>query len=150
MNNNVKHLIMLAAGIAIAILLLAMPTSIYEGIKYFDGGYSNELYNHGLYSTFAIITVTVAWVMAIIYYYVINSVKMDRWPHWLIMLILNVVISTALCVIANTRMLMANSLSYGNESLQMALIHVALALVMFVVASFAIKGWSSNCRHSPC
>ena len=75
MNKNVRSLIFLAVGIVIAIVFLLMPTEIYEAVKYFDGGYSNELYNHGLYSMFAMFIVGITWAMNIIYYYIINSVK---------------------------------------------------------------------------
>ena len=75
MNKNVRSLIFLAVGIVIAIVFLLMPTEIYEAVKYFDGGYSNELYNHGLYSMFAMFIVGITWAMNIIYYYVITKIK---------------------------------------------------------------------------
>ena len=48
MNKNVKNLVFLAVGAVVSLAFLLMPAQIYENMKYFDGGYSNELYNHGL------------------------------------------------------------------------------------------------------
>ncbi|MGN1265455.1 MAG: hypothetical protein ACI4UL_06520 [Muribaculaceae bacterium] len=40
-------------------------------------------------------------------------------------------------------------LSYLSESMQMMLVNGIAAAVWYVVASFATRWWSSNCRHSP-
>ncbi len=149
MNRNVGYLVFLAAGVVLTLVFLLFPTQIYESIRYFDGGYSNELYNHGIYDTFALITVLLAWGLAVVYYYVINSVKFDRWPHWLIMLMVALIISPSACFGYNKYVFNEYGLTYLGESLQMAICHVLFALIMFVVASFSIRWWSSNCRHSP-
>jgi len=149
MNKNVKNLIGLAAGILLSVLFLLMPTEIYEAVKYFDGGYSNELYNYGVYSMFALIVVGVSWIVSAVYYYVINSVKFDRWQHWLIMLVMNVLIATMACVAYNDSIFSENNLDYGHEEIQMAMCHVLFSVIMFLVATFSIRPWSSNCRHSP-
>ena len=91
----------LAIGVLLAVLFLLFPAQIYEGIRYFDGGYSNEMYNYGVYDTFALIMLLVTW------------------------------------------------LSYLSESIQMVFVNVLMAAVWYVVASFSIRWWSSNCRHSP-
>ncbi|MGN0214126.1 MAG: hypothetical protein ACI4AH_04875 [Muribaculaceae bacterium] len=144
-----KSLVFLAIGIVIAVIFMLMPAEIYEAVKYFDGGYSNELYNHGLYSSFALIIVGVTWVMNLIYYYLINSVKFDRWPHWLIMLIVSLVAAPAACVVCNESVFNEYGLMYLSESLQMIICHLLFTLAMFVIATFSVRWWSSNCRHSP-
>lgn len=149
MNNNAKNLVCLAIGVAIAVVYMLMPAQIYEAVKYFDGGYSNELYNYDIYPMFAMLTVAITWGVCAVYYYVINSVKFDRWPHWLIMLITGVVLSTAACVGYNSSVFASMGLEYHHESLQMAVCHVLFAALMFVVATFSMRWWSSNCRHSP-
>lgn len=149
MNQNVRNLIFLAAGVAITVLFMIFPTQIYEAVRYFEGGYSNELYNYGIYDTFAMITAGIAWAVALIYYYVINSVRFDRWPHWLIMLLVAIILVPAACFSYNEYVFSENGLAYLGESLQMSVFHVLFGAVMFVVASFAARWWSTNCRHSP-
>ena len=97
MNRNVRYLVFLAIGVLLAVLFLLFPAQIYEGIRYFDGGYSNEMYNYGVYDTFALIMLLVTWIMAVVYYYVINSVRFDRWPHWLIMLVVSMALAPGVC-----------------------------------------------------
>lgn len=149
MNKNVKNLVRLAVGIVIAIVFLALPTETYEAVKFFDGGYSNELYNQGLYQIFVMIVTGVSWAVCIIYYYVIDSVKFDRPQHWLIMLLVSTLASVASCFAYNQSVFVEYNLSYTEEMVQMALCHAMFAVIMFVVATFAIRAWSSNCRHSP-
>ncbi len=148
MNKNVKNLVFLAVGAVVSLAFLLMPAQIYENMKYFDGGYSNELYNHRLYSVFAMIIVGISWALSAIYYYVINSVKFDRWQHWAIVLVVNVVAATVACWTYNQSTFNELGLSYGETS-QMALYHAIFSLVTFVIASYAMRWWSSNCRHSP-
>ena len=149
MNRNVSYLVFLAVGVVLAVLFLLFPAQIYEGVRYFDGGYSNEMYNYGVYDTFALITLLITWAAALIYYYVINSVKFDRWPHWLIMLLVCVVVVPSACFAYNEYVFSDLGLSYLSESMQMMLVNGIAAAVWYVVASFSIRWWSSNCRHSP-
>ena len=149
MNRNVSYLVFLAVGVVLAVLFLLFPAQIYEGVRYFDGGYSNEMYNYGVYDTFALITLLITWAAALIYYYVINSVKFDRWPHWLIMLLVCVVVVPSACFAYNEYVFSDLGLSYLSESMQMMLVNGIAAAVWYVVASFAPRWWSSNCRHSP-
>ena len=149
MNRNVSYLVFLAVGVVLAVLFLLFPAQIYEGVRYFDGGYSNEMYNYGVYDTFALITLLITWAAALIYYYVINSVKFDRWPHWLIMLLVCVVVVPSACFAYNEYVFSDLGLSYLSESMQMMLVNGIAAAVWYVVASFVTRWWSSNCRHSP-
>ena len=98
---------------------------------------------------FAMFIVGITWAMNIIYYYVINSVKFDRWPHWLIMLIVSMVAAPAACIVCNESVFSDYGLVYLSEPLQMAICHLLFTLIMFVVATFSVRWWSSNCRHSP-
>ena len=149
MNRNVRYLVFLAIGVLLAVLFLLFPAQIYEGIRYFNGGYSNEMYNYGVYDTFALIMLLVTWIMAVVYYYVINSVRFDRWPHWLIMLVVSMAVAPGVCFGYNEYVFAENGLSYLSESMQMVFVNVLMAAVWYVVASFSIRWWSSNCRHSP-
>ena len=91
----------------------------------------------------------VTWIMAVVYYYVINSVRFDRWPHWLIMLVVSMAVAPGVCFGYNEYVFAENGLSYLSESMQMVFVNVLMAAVWYVVASFSIRWWSSNCRHSP-
>ena len=81
-----KHLGYLIAGIAVTVLFFILSCSdgfnIWEQM-FFNQGYNDKMYNLNMYPVIAAITILVAWGGAAIYYYAINSVKFDRWYHWL-------------------------------------------------------------------
>ena len=81
-----KHLVYLITGIVLTIVFFVLATgsafNIYERL-YYSQGFNDALYNHNMYPTMALITIAITWGAAAIYYYAINSVKFDRWYHWL-------------------------------------------------------------------
>ena len=77
--------IFLVLGAVVSVLFWIFRVELYEAV-YNVNGFSDQMYNTGAYGSVAAITVAMSWGMAAIYYYVINSVKFDRWYHWLAML----------------------------------------------------------------
>lgn len=143
-----QHLIYLIVGIVATILFYIFRIDAYEAI-YSVSGYSDQLYNLGLYETIPLITIAVAWAMAGIYYYAINSVRFDRWYHWLVMLALVVLLAPIAGYFVNSKIFDENGLSYMTESLTFELVNMIWAAILFIVASFSIRWWSTNCRHTP-
>lgn len=143
-----QHLIYLIAGIVVTVLFYVMRVPAYEMV-YAVSGFSDQLYNLGLYDTIPLITIAVAWAAAGIYYYAINSVRFDRWYHWLVMLALVAVIAPIAGYAVNTHLFDENGLSYVAESLTFEMVNMMWAAVLFVVASFSVRWWSTNCRHTP-
>ena len=80
-----KNSILLIAGAVITLLFLVLNTKIFEAL-FFERQFSNEMYNQNLYFVVALITVLVAWGLAAVFYYVVNSVSFSRWYHWLCVL----------------------------------------------------------------
>ena len=78
-------LVFLVIGAVASVLFWIFRVELYEAL-YTVNGFSDQMYNTGAYGTVAVITIAMAWGMAAIYYYVINSVKFDRWYHWLAMM----------------------------------------------------------------
>ena len=70
--------IFLVLGAVISVLFWIFRVELYEAL-YSVNGFSDQMYNTGAYGTVAAVTVAMSWGMAAIYYYVINSVKFDRW-----------------------------------------------------------------------
>ena len=97
----------------------------------------------------AIITAVIAWGGAVIYYYVINSVKFDRWYHWLITLAVVTVIAPVVCYAYNDYVFADNNLLYIGESVYFEFVNMLFTALLFVIASFSVRWWSSNCRHTP-
>ena len=87
--------------------------------------------------------------MAAIYYYVVNSVSFSRWFHWLIVLgVASVAAPVTSFVICNNAFT-AEGYDFSAQLGGFCVVDLAVEAVLFVVASFAMRWWSSNCRHTP-
>ena len=147
-----KHIGFLITGIVVSILFLLSSYSydynLYYGLGY-SAGYSNEMLNLQVYPVIAIITLVVAWGGAAIYYYAINSVKFDRWYHWLAVLAVVVVLTPVVCYLYNDAVFKDSGLAYSGEAMRFELLTVVFSALFYVIASYSIRWWSSNCRHTP-
>ena len=77
-----KKGIYLITGIVATVLFWIFRVEVYEGL-YQVPGYSDAMYNTGIYGIVGIISAAMAWGAAAIFYYAINSVRFARWWHWL-------------------------------------------------------------------
>ena len=77
-----KKGIYLITGIVATVLFWIFRVEVYEGL-YQAPGYSDAMYNTGIYGIVGIISAAMAWGAAAIFYYAINSVRFARWWHWL-------------------------------------------------------------------
>ena len=147
-----KHLTYLIIGIAITVLFFILSCTdgfnIWEQM-FFNQGYNDKMYNLNMYPVIAAITILVAWGGAAIYYYAINSVKFDRWYHWLAVLGAVAVLAPVVCYIYNDTVFASNGLMYIGESIQFEMQTVLFAALLYIVASYSMRWWSSNCRHTP-
>lgn len=143
-----KNAILLMVGILLTLLFLIFPSQIFE-IGYYSNEFSNEMYNESLYLTVAIITAGIAWGCALLFYYAINSVSFSRWYHWLIMLAIAAVLSSVVCYLYPESVFSDLGYDFSAQLSSFCLVDCVIAIILFVVASFSIRWWSSNCRHTP-
>ena len=136
-----KQITYLIAGIVVTVIFFILSCSdgfnIYEQM-YFNQGYNDKMFNLDMYP-----------VIAAIYYYAINSVKFDRWYHWLAVMAVVIVLAPVACYVYNDTVFANNGLAYVGESIQFEMQTVLFAAVLYIVASFSMRWWSSNCRHTP-
>ena len=147
-----KHLVYLIIGIVVTAIFFFLSCTdsfnIYE-VMFFNQGYNDKMYSLSMYPVIAGITILVAWGGAATYYYAINSVKFDRWYHWLAVMAAVIVLAPVICYIYNDTVFATNGLMYVGESIQFEMQTVLFAALLFIVASFSMRWWSSNCRHTP-
>ena len=118
-----KNTILLLAGAVITLLFIIFATSLFESLFY-EREFSNEMYSANLYFIVAIVTALIAWAFAGVYYYVINY----TFP---------------------SGVFSADGLDFSAQLFSFCWVDVAVTAVLFVIASFSIRWWSSNCRHTP-
>ena len=147
-----KHIGFLITGIVATVMFFILSCgfdyNIYEWLYYVQG-YSDSMMNLSVYPVIAAITIIVSWGGAAIYYYVINSVKFDRWYHWLAVLAVVAVLTPVICYIYNDSVFSSGGLSYAGQAMRFEMVTVLFAAVLYIIASYSIRWWSSNCRHTP-
>lgn len=143
-----KNSILLIAGAVLSLLFLVLSTKIFEAL-YYERSFSDAMYNQNLYFVVAVVTLTVAWVLAAVFYYVINSVSFSRWFHWLAVMAVACVIATVTNFVLCNNSLSAEGYDFASQLGSFCTVGLFVEAVLFTVASFSMRWWSSNCRHTP-
>lgn len=139
--------IFLVLGIIITVLFFIFKVTLYDTLYYSNNDFSNQFGNLDDYTSVALITIAMAWGMAAIYYYVINSVKFDRWYHWLAMLGVVAVLTPTIDYFVTNAIL--EDRDFGTAVVAFEIHNIIFAVLLFIIASFSMRWWSSNCRHTP-
>lgn len=142
-----KH-VFLTVSIAITLLTLLGATWLSETM-YYDRDFSNEMYNAHLYTPSLAVVAVVGWVVMAVYYYVINSVLFSRWYHWLIVVVMAAVAVYFINVAHIDSVFYDMDMSFERQTSQYCTILAVTEAVLCTIASFGIRWWSSNCRHTP-
>jgi hypothetical protein len=99
-----------------------------------------------MYRVIAILTVILTWGIAAIYYYLIDSIRFSRWWHWLIMLTASALLTPTATIAYQNRELVGD---YTLDIYNFAVASLAVTIVFFIIASFSMRWWSKQCRHTP-
>lgn len=143
-----RQLILLFTGIILTILFMVFATDLFE-MFYYEMQFSNEMYNNGLYFVASLSTAIIAWLCAAIFYYGINSVSFSRWYHWLVMLVIAGIIVTAINVLYLESVFSDNGIDFSKELAVFAAVNIIIECIIYTIASFSMRWWSTNCRHTP-
>lgn len=144
-----KNIICLIAGVVMTLLFLLFSGAVLDSVFSGQMEFANEMYNANLYTLTTLFAILIAWGLAGIYYYVINSVSFSRWYHWLVVLVLGVVASPVVAYVYCDSVFADNGVDFSSELYGFALINLVVEAAAFIIASFSMRWWSSNCRHTP-
>lgn len=142
-----KTVLAIAAAVVSALLVVFAP-QIFE-VCYYEREFSNEMYNENLYPVAALTIVSVAWAVAALFYYAINSVSFSRWFHWLIMLAVAAVAAPVVIYCYSSAIFSEIGYDFSAQLSFFSFYCAVITSVVFAVVSFGIRWWSSNCRHTP-
>ncbi|MBP7767916.1 MAG: hypothetical protein KA067_02420 [Prevotella sp.] len=143
-----KNSILLIVGLVVTVLFLLFPAQVFE-LGYYEREFSNEMYNENLYLIVAVVTALMAWIAAGAYYYLINSVSFSRWYHWLMVLGGTSVLSAIVNYVYPSGIFTDLGYDFSGQLFSFCVFDLVVTAVLYVIASFAIRWWSSNCRHTP-
>ncbi|WP_281698518.1 hypothetical protein [Hallella colorans] len=140
-----KNSILLIGGAVLTVLFMIFPSLVFE-MADSQSEFANEMYNENHYFVVAVISSMMAWGVAALFYYVINSVSFSRWYHWLLSLLAVSIVAPVVNYIYLDGVL---SIDYSGKLFNFSIIDFVVTAVLFIIASFAIRWWSGNCRHTP-
>jgi Na+-driven multidrug efflux pump len=143
-----KKYILLGIGIILSLVFMLFPEHIYE-MFYYSPEFSDAMYNSGQYFLISIVTTVAAWGLPLIYYYAIDSVRLSRWYHWLIFLAINVVVVTSITFPYINKTLSVHGYDFSNQLFHLVFINTIFSILLFIIVSFSLRWWSTNCRHTP-
>lgn len=149
--NNVekKDWVAFILGIFISVLFLVFSTDIYEAI-YYEPEFANEMYNQGMYTICAIMTLTACWVVGILYYWIMEIwFTCDRWYHWLISIIVVVLLAPSVTFVYSNSFFQEANLDFLIQERIFAIVSLGITVVLYLILCFCIKGLSLNNRNTP-
>ncbi|MBQ9473023.1 MAG: hypothetical protein IJU81_01275 [Bacteroidales bacterium] len=146
-NSKKTDWIWLMAGLTVTALFLIFSTSVYE-LLYYDGEFSNEMYNKNMYLVVAGLTSLVVWSTAILYYWIIDH--FERWYHWLVAVVLVVVLSPVVVFSHCAGYFYDSNLDELISPLvNFNIINTIVALVLFFIVCLSVKHLSRHCSSTP-
>lgn len=143
-----KNTILLISGAVLTLLFMILSAPVFE-VLYYEREFSNEMYNENLYMVVAIVTSVTAWVLAAVFYYVINSVSFSRWYHWLVVLIVAATVAPVINYVYPAGIFEDLGYDFSGQLFSFSVMDMIVEVVLFIIASFSMRWWSSNCRHTP-
>ena len=136
-----KNAILLITGAVITLLFLLFAVPLFESM-YYEREFSNEMFNENVYLMISVVTAVIAWGVAGVYYFVINSVRFSRWCPWM-------VVAPTINYIYADSIFTALDYDFTHQLWSFASVNLVVEVVLFMVASFSMRWWSTNCRHTP-
>lgn len=130
--------------------------ALYEAGSAFNlGNFSLELYVNKLYVPVGMSMLLSVFLLSLVFYYVIDHPRFNKWTHWLlytgIVSVLNFGLAfyftyAELSLIYN---LQGTSLPYWSEFWIFSLVNMLYAFLFSVIVSLAVRWWSRNCSTCP-
>jgi|GEM_PF-299048 len=140
--------ILLVVGIVLTALYIIFAPQFYESC-YYSQGFSDWMYNQNMYLIVAIVVVLVAWILAFLYYKVIDNISLSKWYHWLIFFVIAVLLAPAVNIVYPNSVSTEEGQEFMADLQNFAIINVAVTAVFFCIASAALCGFSTNCKYVP-
>lgn len=120
----------------------------------YNGDFSFALYQHDLFSLFGYISWATVWFVLILFYFVINHPRFNRWYHLLFLgFTISLINSFIGYTISHNTFTMMPSYDFGIEYFHFAIVNFIVTLLSFVFFSFlfriTISRFSRNCSTCP-
>ncbi len=136
--------------------------SLYELFVSFFGhdlgmhlnGYHGGEFGEPYYIWFGLVLTLGTVFMAVLFYYIINHPRFNKWKHWLIILGAALLIQFVVAYYwildhLNTGKICNDLIVSKGDITSFGVVHVFWSLMIFAGVSFLIRWWSRNCSCTP-
>lgn len=148
-NSTTKSWILLVVAIAVTALFMIFAESVFTTFYIGTDNFADAMYDFNLYFSLATYISISVWVFAILYYWVIDQVKLSSFVGWALFLVLAVIAAPCVAYFYPLSVFDAENLDFVSDLSGFAIITVPLALVEYFIVSIGIKDFSSNCSTRP-
>lgn len=140
---------MLLGAIIITVLFIVFAAPIYNLFYIGSDAFDEEMYDTNMYLSLSVITCCVIWGIAIIYYWIIDSVSLSSFWVWAVFGVIAIALCCGLCYYLPWSNFDANNLDFSSDLSIVALIEIPIAFILFAIVCIATKRLSRNCSTKP-
>lgn len=123
--------------------------SLYELFYYSADGFSDNIYNEGLYSIVFLVLAISSMLFMTIFYYLPGHPRYSRWFHWLIVAAINFVINFSFTFIFVRNTFSVSGFQYTTEYFSFALVSGFVSFIIFTLFSYSFRWWSKSGAKTP-
>jgi len=121
---------------------------------------TEESWGASHYVMYGLIALGIALAVMLIYYYVINHPRFNKWWSWMLMMLLvgvsNLLVGAGITLgdlgageIGDCMINSENGGIHDYNCWMFGLANFFLSAIFFILFSFAFKWWSTNCKRTP-
>lgn len=122
---------------------------IFEWLGY-SGDFSDDLFQEELYASIGLISLITSLFMVVAFYFIINRPKFSRWYHWLIMLLINFLITFLVGLLVPQNVFYGLNIEY--EIMVYVIFGLKTAIIgtlFFIIWTYLLKWWYGNAKGTP-
>lgn len=147
--STTKDWVMLFIAIAVTVLFIYFAEEILTCFYYGTDKFADAMYNFNLYFSLAVYISIVVWVFNILYYWVLDNIKLSSFTGWALFCIFALVCAPGIAYFYPQSVFDEKNLDFISQLPSLALTIVPLTLVLFFIVSLGTKGLSKNCSTRP-
>ena len=147
--STTKDWVMLFVSIAVTVLFMVFAEPIQTCFYLGSDEFADSMYKFNLYFILATFISIDVWMVAILYYWILDQVRLSSFSGWALFAIIAIVIAPAIAYFYPISVFEAENLDFMSQLPLLALTIVPLALVLFFIVSLGAKGLSKNCSTRP-
>ena len=148
-NATFKDWIFLMVAVAITVLFMVFAKPILTCFYLGSDQFADAMIDFNLYFILATFISIDVWVVSILYYWILDQVRLSSFPGWGLFAIIAIVIAPAIAYFYPISVFDAENLEFMSDMPGLAIITIPLTLVFYFIVSIGLKGLSTNCSTRP-